>query len=245
MFETFPNAPIIEALIDIRTQLRQSVTLADLEALHDDIKSQYPEKQKRMLWQGLFQLEGEKQPSATTQSKVMGYLFKSADALQITQFRLDGFSFSRLRPYTEWEKVYAEARRLWKIYCARTKPARVTRLATRYINSIEISSKQFDYDDYLTAAPKVPPGIPQLVEHFFTRLVVPFRDHEATAIIMQTPSDKQDPIKTAIILDIDVFKDVSLAPDDPKIDEIFAILREIKNKAFFSSITERTMELFR
>ncbi len=245
IFETFRNAPIIEALIDVRTQLAPSITLADLEALHDSIKTQYPEKQKRMTWEGSFQLRPEKEPLATSRSQVVGYLFKGTDALQAVQFRLDGFSLSRLRPYTRWDDVYREAKRLWNIFRANAKPDRVNRLATRYINSIEIPSKQFDYGDYFTAAPKVPSQLPQSISHFITRLVIPFPDREAAAIVMQTPIDKPDPLKSAILLDIDVFKEVNLAPDDAKVDDIFAILREIKNRVFFSSITEPTKGLFR
>ena len=219
--------------------------MAKLEALHGFIQTEYPEKQKRTMWEGSFELKEEKEPLARTQSQVIGYLFKSADGKQVVQFRLDGFTFSRLRPYTRWEDIFGEAKRLWDVYRVHAKPVRVNRLATRYINSIEIPSKKFDYDDYFKMAPKVPPDLPQLLSHFFTRLVVPFPDEGVTAIITQTPSEKPDPINSAVILDIDVFKEVNLSPDDAKIDEIFAILRKVKNEIFSGSITDKTKELFR
>lgn len=245
MTEVFPKAPITEALIDIRSQLPQDVTLAKLEALHDLIQTEYPEKQKRTMWEGRFELENEKGPFTTTRHQLVGYLFKSADAKQVVQFRLDGFSFSRLRPYTRWEEVFTEAKRLWDVYRIHTSPVRVDRLAVRYINSIEIPSKKFDYDDYFTSSPKMPTGLPQVLEHFFTRVVVPFPGEGVTAIIMQTPSEKPDPINSTVILDIDVFRDVSLSPEDIRINEILAILRKVKNEIFFGSITDKTKELFR
>jgi uncharacterized protein (TIGR04255 family) len=165
--------------------------------------------------------------------------------MHVAQFRLDGFSFSHLGHYSKWEDVSREAKKLWEIYRAGTKPVLVQRLATRYINSIAIPSKKFDYDDYFTAAPKIPQGLPQLLSHFFTRLVIPFPDHGATAIVVQTPAEKPDPVNTTVILDIDAFADVSLASNDAKIDEILAILRNVKNEIFFNSITDRTKELFR
>jgi uncharacterized protein (TIGR04255 family) len=42
MVEIFPKAPITEALIDIRGQLPDTVTLENLEALADRIQSNYP-----------------------------------------------------------------------------------------------------------------------------------------------------------------------------------------------------------
>ena len=62
---------------------------------------------------------------------------------------------------------------------------------------------------------------------------------------MQHLSDKQDPVNTAIILDIDVYEEVSLGPEDPKIYEILSILRKTKNEIFFSSITDKAKGFFR
>jgi uncharacterized protein (TIGR04255 family) len=245
MPEVFRNAPITEALIDIRTQLPEGVSLTYLETLHSQIQAGYPQKQKRMMLEGAVKFEEGQEPLTTARHQVVGYLFTSVDGAQVVQFRLDGFTFSRLRPYTRWEEIYPEARRLWEIYRTNTKPLLVNRLATRYINSIEIPSKRFDYDDYFSAAPRIPPGLPQLLSHFFTRLVIPFPDEGATAIVIQTPHEKPDPTNSAVILDIDVFAEVSLASEDAKIDEVLATLRKVKNEIFFSSITERAKELFR
>ena len=245
MVELFPNPPITEGLIDIRTQLPGEVSLADLESLHTRIQDTYPEKKSRKRLEGTIEFRDEKEPLKTTQVDVDGYVFRSADGRQVVQYRLDGFTFNRLRPYSRWEEVFKEAKRLWEIYSTAVKPILVTRLAVRYINSIEIPLKTIDYDDYLTAAPKVPEGLPQLLRHFFTRIVVPFPDRDVEAIIMQTPSDKQDPLKTGIILDIDVYAAVNLTADDARVYEILGVLREIKNQVFFGSISERTKELFR
>ncbi len=245
MVEIFRNAPITEALIDIRAELPATVALSDLEKLHAHIQDNYPQKRSRTMWEGALRLEGGKDPVTATRHQVDGYFFTSSDGKQVVQFRLDGFSFSRLHPYSEWNEVYSEAKRLWDIYRANAKPALVKRLATRYINSIEIPFKKFDSDDYFTAGPKIPQGLPQLLSHFFTRLVIPFPDQGATAIVIQTPSEKPDPINSTVILDIDVFAEVNLTSEDAKIDEIFAILRKVKNEVFFNSITERTKELFR
>jgi len=245
MTEVFPKAPLTEALIDIQVKLPGNVSLVDLEKLQDHIRVEYPDKKTRRMWEGTFEMKNEKDPLQRTQFQVDGYLFTSADGKQVVQYRLDGLTFSRLRPYTRWEEVFAEARKLWGIYVTETKPLLVTRLAVRYINSIEIPSKTFNYDDYFTAAPRIPPPLPQDLASFFTRLVIPFPDREAIAIITETPLVKPDPINTVIILDIVVSKEVNLTPGDEKIYEILRILREIKNEVFFSSITEKTKELFR
>ena len=244
MAEVFPNPPITEGLVDIRVQLPGEVSLADLEILHDKIKDSYPEKKSRKKLEATFDPKDEKEPLKAVPFATDGFIFGTSDGRQLAQYRLDGFTFNRLRPYSRWEEVFPEAKKLWEIYRTAVQPVLVTRLAVRYINTIEIPSKAIDYDHYLTAAPKVPEGLPQLLQSFLTRIEVPFPDRDVVAIITQTPSGKQDPLKSGIILDIDVCAAVNLSAEDARIYEIFGVLREIKNQVFFSSISERTKELF-
>ena len=245
MAEVFPNAPITEALIDIRVELPEDATLPKLEKLHDLIKAEYPGKKSRRRFEAQIEFKEEQQPLRRSTFQQDGYYFTSADGKRIVQYRLDGFSFNRLRPYSRWEDLRDEARKAWDIYVTHANPLAVNRLAVRYINSIEIPSKSFDYDDYFTAVPKIPEGLPQVLGHFFTRTLVPFADHDATAVVIQTPSEKQGPVSTAIILDIDVFAQTSLPSEDQRIWAILEQLREIKNEIFFKSITEKTKGLFR
>ena len=140
VMEVFPKAPITEGLIDIRVQLPGNVSLADLEQLHTKIKGKYPDKKTRRMWHGTIELKNGEEPQRTSHVQDQGYLFSTSDGKRVLQYRLDGFTFSRLRPYTRWEEVYSEAQKLWEIYRLATKPVSVTRLALRYINSIEIPS---------------------------------------------------------------------------------------------------------
>ncbi len=246
MREVFPKAPITEALIDIRAQLPESVALPDLENLHAQIKTEYPDKKPRKKFEGKIEFKDEKEPIKTTHIQEDGYLFSAADGKRVAQFRLDGFTFNRLRPYSRWEDLYQEAKRLWEIYRNALKPLVVTQIAVRYINSIEIPSKNFDYDEYFTAVPKIPQVLPQILQHFFAQVTIPFLDQGATAVVIQTPSGKQDSLNTAILLDIGVFSgEVSVAPEDQRIWEMLGHFRTIKNDIFFSHLTEKTKELFR
>ncbi len=246
MTEVFPKAPITEALIEIKAQLPESVALPDLESLHAQIKTEYPDKKTRKRFEGKIEFKDEKEPIKTTHIQEDGYLFSAADGKQVTQFRLDGFTFNRFRPYSRWEDLYQETKRLWEIYKNALKPLLVTQIAVRYINSIEIPLKSFDYDDYFTAVPRIPQTLPQILQHFFTRVVIPFLDQGATAVVIQTPSGKQDPMNTAILLDIEVLSgEIKVVPEDQKIWEMLGRFRKIKNDIFFSHITEKTKELFR
>ena len=47
-----------------------------------------------------------------------------------------------------------------------------------------------------------------------------------------------------VILDIDAFKQADLPPTDNRMWEYLEQLRELKNKSFFATITEKAVELY-
>ena len=78
---------------------------------------------------------------------------------------MDGFTFSRLKPYETWENLRDEAYRLWQKYREITSPE-IIRVALRYINKLEFPLPIKNFSDYLTAAPIVPAELPQGVSSF-------------------------------------------------------------------------------
>jgi hypothetical protein len=112
----FPNAPITEALLDIRVKLSEQIDLAQLATIQDLIKDQYPSRHERLFWQSDLQIaQGDLKISPPTGGPV-GYAFTSLDGKQNIQARKDGFSFSRLKPYEDWISLRDEAKRLWQYY---------------------------------------------------------------------------------------------------------------------------------
>lgn len=236
------NAPIKEALIDIRVKLPPNIKLQELDSLHSLITKDYPKRDERRRIEAKFDVE----TGIVTKTVFSrdGFLHRSSDGINVVQFRLDGFTFSRLQPYQRWENLNEEARRLWGLYQEHIKPEAITRVALRYINHITIPLQIRDLIDYFTTPPTVPEKLPQKLASFLTRIVLPEPSIGATAIITQSYEFQGNTQVATIILDIDVFKDVTITVDNQKIWEIIASLREFKNKIFFESVTEKTLGLF-
>ncbi len=239
------NAPITEAIIDIRIKLKEDFEVERFLTLHDAISSQYPEKKTRHKWEGRFEFKKGEGPISSGTETVDGYIFTSADAKQMFQARIDGFTFNRLRPYEKWEIFRDEAFRLWKLYRELVSPD-IFRVAVRFINKFDIPlfpQSMLNFNEYLTAAPIVPEGLPQGVSSFLTRVVIHNPDVDATAIITQAFEQIVDPKFLPIILDIDVFQQKETISEEDawqKLEE----LRHFKNKIFFASITEKARGLF-
>lgn len=246
LYERFEKAPITEAILDIRVQLPNQIDLARLATFQDAVKERYPTKRERVSWQFGFQVKPETAPDAFKPSGGPdGYLFISSDEKQLVQARLDGFTFNRLKPYDRWESFRDEARQLWQHYVQITTPERVTRLALRYINRIEIPLPIRDLKDYILTTPEMAPELPQSLDSFFMRLVVRDPNSQAIAIITLTMEQIKENKALPLIFDIDVFRE---AVFDSKNNEIWSTmeqLRDLKNNIFFKSITEKAKELIR
>jgi uncharacterized protein (TIGR04255 family) len=101
--------------------------------------------------------------SSSTSQELVGYRFISADKSAVVQARRDGFSFSKLPPYQDWEEWQPEARRLWQRYKAIVAPDRITRVAVRYINRVRINRSAFDLREYFRCFPELPDSCAMLI----------------------------------------------------------------------------------
>jgi uncharacterized protein (TIGR04255 family) len=244
-YTIFSNAPITEALLDIRVEYSREITLAELESFHNLIKEDFPEKQQRIQFTAGFKISPEGPEALQASGVPDGYLFKSTIYKKIVQARLDGFTFNKIRPYENWEKFRLEAHRLWELYSKMTNPAKITRIALRYINRIEIPLHTKDFKEYILGIPDVPHKLPQELSHFFMQFTIVNPDIEAKAIITLTKEEPTSSNTLPIIFDIDVFRDNIYTTNEAKIWDDFERLRIFKNDIFFNSITEKTKELFK
>lgn len=244
-YTVFPNAPITEALLDIRVELPEDVTLARLEVFHDFVKDNFPEKQERISFTSGFKLSQEGPQPLSTSGGPDGYLFRSPTVGKIVQARLDGFTFNKLKPYENWKVFRSEARELWNQYFQITDPIKITRIALRYINKIEIPLPIKDLKEYILTTPEIAPKLPQGLAYFFMRLDIPNPDTGATAIITQTMENPTENQRLPLIFDIDVFQNTTYIGNKTEIWEEFEKLRSFKNDLFFNSITEKAKELFK
>ncbi len=239
------NAPLIEAIIDLRVKARPGLRAEEFAALKTELEGQFPKMEERRSLEAGFEVRpGKGHASSLRDLGLHGYFFKAEDEKAIVQFRVDGFTFNRLRPYTSWAELFPTAMNLWQTYIRLAKPEVVIRLAVRYINHIPLPLGPEPFEHYLTAAPTIPPQLPQHVSSFLTRVTIQDPTREIAANIAQALVPSSDPRTPTIILDIDAYKQGEYAPDDPQIENIFLELRSFKNSIFFNSLTEETLRRF-
>ena len=244
--EIYPNSPITEALIDIRIDPplgRNSI--AAILSTHDQIKSKYPEKKERRTFETKFEVkDGIPLDFKPKDNGIDGVQFWSADKKNICQYRLDGFTFSRLSPYEKWEKHFPEALKAWNIYKESLNPTNIKRLAVRFINSINLPGDSAELSDYFKNTSKPPPDLPQDMVGFLSRVVLRYEENILASVVIALQED--GPINTIpMLFDIDIFSNVNF---DLSIVEIESKLKKMHDYAeviFHSYITEKTKDLFR
>jgi uncharacterized protein (TIGR04255 family) len=240
------KAPITEAIIDFRVKNPPAFQAQQFEGLKERLGDRYPTMEKSQLFKERIQLRGDgSSPSVVREDLgLQGYVFKTANGLEIAQFRIDGFTFSRLRLYSCWEDVFSEAFHLWNVYVGTSFPEVVTRIAVRYINHMRFPSPASSLAEYLSQPPPVPSGAPRALESFLTRVVVNDPQRKLKANIIQTMEKSLKAEEVTIILDIDVYKKSDYEPADGSIPSAFQEMRRLKNDIFFNSVTPGAVRLF-
>lgn len=240
-FDHLLNAPIVEAVIHWRA--RPGVKL-EPETLRQSLSGrlsgyQEPQQQNELHVGSEIGPEG----SSVRQKQVWhGLRYESEDKRQISQFTRNGFVFSRLKPYEDWEHFQAEAIRLWEIYVEVAEPPEIERLGVRFINVIKLDSVDAP-GSVLMFPPSVPKAMSMTVREFMhqTRFEIPGYDYNLNVI--QTIQDEGE--DTSLILDLDVFTNKTPAATDENLKQRLGEMRWIKNKAFFSFLTPAAVERFK
>ena len=242
--QRYHNAPITEAIIDLRVKLADDFDFARLKNAGETVKSEYPTQSEVFEAIGQMNVHVGAASSASVEQNRVGYKSTSADEKQIFQSRINGFTYSRLAPYDRWESFQGDARRLWNIYRETVVPEQIVRLAVRYINRIDIPGASVDLEDYFRTSPEIAPELPQALEGFFMQLRLPCPEWSGSAVMNQTIVPPAREGVVSIVLDIDLFRIDSPPQDEKSIWDFFEDLHQQKNRFFEACITDEARKLF-
>ncbi|MGH9906487.1 MAG: TIGR04255 family protein [Pyrinomonadaceae bacterium] len=239
--EEFPHlskAPIVEAAFDIRARASIAWEQESVEERIRGLLPDYPQRQSQRRFQGQLTADTNQPFTATVQD--LGWhalVCRTADGLQVAQFQADGFIFSRLAPYLNWDSLQAEALRLWDIYRQIAAPSVITRIGVRFINRLSVEGGK-PFEDYLVDPPKSPGDLQANIMGYLSQSTFQVPEHPYFINLAQTLDVRTDGSGLGIILDIDVY-----TTQEPAADADLTVrlqeMRWLKNKIFFSSLTKK------
>jgi uncharacterized protein (TIGR04255 family) len=246
-FEHLPRAPIVEAVIEIRARAAKVLEETSLRAAIERNLNGYVFLDSLRELHGEVKFESGKVSSQRVQDGGWkGVRYRSSDGKHIAQFNRDSFMFSRLEPYLGWEQLERESLGLWSIYKDLAQPIDIQRLGLRYINRIKLAPGELLFEDYIQPAPSPPQGLELPFLGFIHKDTLGVLGHPYAINVIRTIQPLGSGVESgfALILDIDVFTTQGFDLGDllePRLQE----MRWLKNKAFFGSITEKALEMFR
>jgi len=248
VFETFPNAPIVEAVIDIRARVMATFDETSLRAYLETAVTGYNFLDSQRAFQHEFKVEGGKPPvQATHDLGWKGLRFQSSNKKHIAQFNRDGFVFSRLHPYVDWTQFASEGMRLWNVFRELAQPVEIPRIGLRFINRIVLPIGELKFEDYIQPAPAPPGGLdlPFMGYMHQDTLAVPGHPYAINVIQTIQPPPAVATQGVAMIFDIDVFTIKGFELEEAKLSRRLEEMRWLKDKVFFGNVTEKAKEMFR
>lgn len=243
----YPKAPIVEAVIDIKTRFKSPLSRDSLESFASRLHADFPRKEdiNIITVDVTHHKEGQVDVDVEPDSGFVGLKLHKADNSRILQIKNNGLTLSHLAPYSSWETFSSEAKALWNEFSRHTGSTEVFRLATRFINKIDVPHSMFDLQDYFHIYPHLPEekGREAHLAHFVMQLKCPQPDIDCMAQVAQASINSGDPNSVSFLLDIDIFHESSLKADSEEIWTKLDVIRDRKNELFESYISDLTREL--
>lgn len=241
-----PNAPIIEAVVDINCDLPVGTDLVALEpAAKEAYSERYPQARRRLDQQVEFRQEADAPPESSFTQAVGALQFVAPDGKQLMQVRSEGFTFNRLAPYGSLDEYLPEVEDGWRRFVEIARPVQVKRVGLRFINRLMLPmvEERLDFSDYLRFGPRLPDG--GLLFASFVHQYAAVEPGTENRVNMALVTQAQEGMHLPVIFDIDAFRLVSHVPEDwDAIRKDILALRELKNRIFLDSLTEKCLSLF-
>jgi uncharacterized protein (TIGR04255 family) len=240
----YKNAPIQEAVFDIRVNKVSNVDVMHYESLRESVLSEYPKTEQKIQVSGKYRFEKSDFITEHGTPKKMGIIFTNNEGNKKVQFRKDGFTFNQLKPYSSWDNFSREAFKYWNIYKQEIKPDSINRIALRYINKIDLPlNDDLNFSNYFLNIPPLPSTFNQGYLSLFVRIKAQCSIGDFIANVT-SKFDKPEDNYLPFLIDIDVFSNRNFAIDK-NLNEEFLKIRENKNEIFESIITDKTRDLFK
>jgi uncharacterized protein (TIGR04255 family) len=240
----YKRAPIVEAIIDLKAPLPESMSLDVVKSYAASLKDQFADaKPISMVTMGFRPTSDSKGEFHTGQTDV-GLRLESLDHARVLQVQRSGFTYSHLPPYSDWATFRAEAAALWLRYIGFTGVDHVSRLAVRVINKIPIGGSMQEASRYMKLGVLTPDGVPSSPERFFTQLQVDgSRWADGCRVLINAGASPQPDGKVEVLLDFDIFVEGAKNSDQEELWNILDRLSAAKDELFEACITDATREL--
>lgn len=245
MTHQYPKPPVVEAICEFRfkkNELEWDWTIPGL--IYNQIKESFPIKRTQNQHDVGFEVpDGDASPMVHAQV-TRRMQFVSQDEKSLVQAGPHLLSINHLAPYPGWPEFSKLIKRILDVYRDVAQSTELERIGLRYINRLEIPEAKVTLEDYISAVPSVPEGIPDNLIRWGQRIDIPYPTENGILMLQTASLNPQNQGRIVFLLDID-FKTINAAD----LSQTMAIAwvdkaHRILETAFEASITDKTRSLF-
>jgi uncharacterized protein (TIGR04255 family) len=244
----FANAPIVEAIFDFRAA---STLERNFDAFAEDsrqrIGADFPTYKKIAFNNFEITQRSPEDAELVTNSGWLGCEYLNTEENQVLRFRKDGMSFHKLAPYTSYPDLLPEVQKHWNEFVEFARPKSITRLGLRFVNRIQLPEEtQFEsLSDYVKVVPHVSLPEESHIQNLLSRVQILDPDTGNKANISFSNLQSSTGGLEAVILDIEAWSEAGCVVDGEEVWTQLASLRDLKNRLFAGSFTEKCLSLFK
>ena len=243
-FRRLAHPPIVEAVIHWQAKARNSLELESLRSALALKLPEFPSREPLQLVELMAMVSGQDSaPVVEHQKGWLGFRLTSEDGRHIVQFKRDGVVFSRIKPYEDWAPFATAAKQVWAVFVEIAAPVEVQRLGVRFINHISAATPE-TLHEFLRDPPTCPSNLPLKQFVYQSVFAVPEHPFGIRVIKLMQPSMQGLPQSSGLFLDCDVHTTRPIAFEEPAVDEALTQMRWLKNKVFFSLLTDQAVQSF-
>lgn len=242
---TLSQPPLRELVIDIQVSTPPDFDASVLASVAKQLEKNYPIAEEQYVAQGQFLFKKGDFDGVKTERTLLGSVFKSKNGKNLVQFRSNGFTINKIKPYSSWEAEILKAKKLWPIYKDLAKPLGINRIAVRAINDIVLPNEAGKPDKLLKYHPRTPTingGV--TINNFVKRHQLSVRNNCTVNIVLAYEGKRSDHDVT-FLLDIDIYKTDVSDLDDKSIWEQLDQMNDLKNEIFLNNLTQKGLEVFK
>lgn len=243
--EQYSKPPIVEAVVELT--FGAETRDATIKRFVRELNKSHPKTDEVYdLTVSIDDKSNAQNPKADVKQQLGQRRLFSADGTDVIFVSATKLGTARKAPYSGWDELARRVRNNYAIMRKLAGHRKVTRLATRYINRIDIpnpSKEPVETNDYVFIEPAVPKVFP-LLGGFNIRYVglIPDMSMQCNVIGSTVKSPIID--HESVVLDIDLYKDKDLPQREDELWEVLEVLHMKKNEIFESFITEKARSLF-
>lgn len=240
------QAPVIEAILGFQADASRAWDADAVRACLSDRFSTFPVVQEQRTFENQISVAPGKDPETSTKvHPVEAFILGRSDQSAAVQVRRDGFAFSQLQPYPDWDQFIASALEQWAIFAECLGVEAPFSVFIRFINRVSYPVEGFKLSRYFEHPPLPPAGTDWGFRFFRDhRVYSPQSGDYLIDSALSTAGDSDAGKSVDFLLDLTISPLLSLAESGDSLERLLPEMRRLKNEVFFATFTEAGLESY-